>query len=75
VENAARCTPLLRTCDSRRALVLSTPVVHANGELDNHPARALQDFREDRARGGHACRLAAVGCPFENGGPVWSEFE
>lgn len=70
-ENVRFSTPLLRRMGARRVLVLSTPVV--GRRLDNHPERALYSFRYARGEGDYA--LAAVGCPFVNGGPAWSEFE
>jgi len=75
LENANFSTPILGARRCGRALILSTPVVHADHSIDNHPARALEDFRRDRKRGVHATRLGAVGCPFDQGGPPWSEFE
>ncbi len=75
VQNASYATALIGQRGLRRAVIISTPVVHRRGGLDNHPERALEDFRADRARGAHAARLAAVGCPFDQGGPAWSAFE
>ena len=72
IENVRFSTPMLRRMGSRRVLVLSTPVL--GRRLDNHPSRALYGFRW--ARGSESdYALAAVGCPFVNGGPAWSEFE
>ena len=75
IENANYSTSILSARHIARALILSTPVVHSDHSVDNHPARALEDFRRDRKHGVHSTRLAAAGCPFIEGGPPWSEFE
>jgi hypothetical protein len=71
-ENAAFSTPVLERGGYRRVLIVSTPVVRPVPPLvDNHPARALADFRVDRERTGGHYQLAAAGCPFVDGGPAW----
>ncbi len=76
IDNATLSTPILASENVSRALLVSTPVVAASGAVtDNHPARALEDFRAARREGRHHYRLGAAGCPFEGGGPSWVEFE
>lgn len=75
VQNAVFSTPLLEQRRFARVLVLTTPVLHADGTVDNHALRALEDFRRARAQAQGRYRLAALGCPFVGGGPRWSLFE
>lgn len=75
VQNALFSTPLIEQRPYRRVLIVTTPVRHASGSIDNHPERALLDFRAARARSGGRYLLGAIGCPYVDGGPSWASFE
>lgn len=75
VQNADFSTPLLERSAARRALIVTSPVRHEDGSIDNHPERALGDFRAARARTRGRFLLGAIGCPYVDGGPSWASFE
>lgn len=75
VQNADFSTPLLERSAARRALIVTSPVRHDDGSVDNHPERALADFRAARARTHGRFSLGAIGCPYVDGGPSWASFE
>lgn len=75
VQNADFSTPLLERSAAQRALIVTSPVRHEDGSIDNHPERALGDFRAARARTHGRFLLGAIGCPYVDGGPSWASFE
>lgn len=74
-ENAVRTWPILQALQAQRVLVLTTPVVHRDSGLDNHPKRALAEFRSVRRNHQGNYQLGAVGCPYVNGGPTYVMIE